>query len=91
MSDVIRVRVAVSGRVQGVWFRESCRRQATAHEVSGWVENCADGTVLAVFEGSSPAVANMIAWCREGPPQALVTDIEIIDESPEQLRGFRVR
>lgn len=86
----MRVRVVVSGRVHGVWFRESCRRQAQAHRVAGWVENQADGTVLAVFEGSSPAVAHMIAWCREGPTQALVTGVEITEELPEQLKEFRV-
>ena len=48
---VVRLRVVVSGRVQGVWFRESCRREATAAGVSGWVRNRADGSVLAVLEG----------------------------------------
>ncbi|MDQ3739003.1 MAG: acylphosphatase [Actinomycetota bacterium] len=86
----MRVRVIVSGRVQGVWFRESCRRQAQAHQVAGWVENRADGTVLAVFEGSSPAVAHMVAWCHEGPTQALVTGVEVTDEPLEQPQGFRV-
>lgn len=80
----------MSGRVQGVWFRESCRRQAQAHHVAGLVENRSDGTVLAVFEGSDPAVAHMIAWCREGPTRALVTGVEVTEEPPEQLQGFRV-
>lgn len=87
----MRVRVVVSGQVQGVWFRESCRRIAADHEVSGWVENRADGTVLAVFEGHEPAVAHMIAWCREGPPRATVAGVDVTEEPPEQLSGFRVR
>ena len=87
----MRVRVIVSGRVQGVWFRESCRRQAAAHRVAGWVENRQDGTVLAVFEGAASDVAHMVAWCREGPSHALVTGVEVTEEPPEQLRGFGVR
>jgi acylphosphatase len=81
----------VSGHVQGVWFRESCRREAEAREVAGWVANCADGTVEAVFEGREPAVAEVVAWCRIGPPRADVTAVDVSQEQPEGLVGFRVR
>jgi acylphosphatase len=81
----------VSGRVQGVWFRESCRREAEARGVAGWVANCADGTVVAVFEGREPDVAEVIAWCRIGPPRAEVTAVDVTQEHPEGLVGFRVR
>ena len=54
---MIRARVVVSGHVQGVWFRESCRREADARGVAGWARNRADGTVEAVFEGQESAVA----------------------------------
>ena len=77
--------------VQGVWFRESCRREAAARGVAGWVSNRADGRVEAVFEGSEPAVAEMVAWCRMGPPRAEVTGIDVSEELPEGLVGFRVR
>jgi acylphosphatase len=86
-----RVRVVVHGRVQGVWFRDSCRREALAREVAGWVGNRFDGTVEAVFEGDEPAVAEMVAWCRIGPPRADVTGVEVVEEAPEGLVGFRVR
>jgi acylphosphatase len=77
--------------VQGVWFRESCRREAVARGVAGWVANRIDGGVEAVFEGPEPAVGEMVAWCRMGPPRADVTDVEVSQEPPEGLVGFRVR
>jgi acylphosphatase len=81
----------VSGHVQGVWFRESCRREAEARGVAGWVANRADGTVEAVFEGREPAVAEVVAWCRIGPPRADVTAVDVTQEQTEGLVGFRVR
>jgi acylphosphatase len=87
----VRYRVIVHGLVQGVWFRESCRRQAAALDVSGWVRNRADGTVEAHFEGREPDVARAVAWCREGPPAAEVTGIDVEPEDPEGVAGFQVR
>jgi acylphosphatase len=81
----------VSGRVQGVWFRESCRREADERGVAGWVANCRDGSVEAVFEGGEPSVAAVVAWCRSGPPRAVVTGVDVTQEAPEGLVGFRVR
>ena len=66
----------VSGRVQGVWFRESCRREAVAAGVAGWVANRPDGRVEAVFEGDEGAVAGLVEWCRRGPPRARVDSVE---------------
>lgn len=75
----VRVHVAVHGLVQGVWFRESCRRTATDLGVAGWVRNRADGTVEAELEGPEAAVAQVVAWCREGPPRAEVTAIDVTE------------
>jgi acylphosphatase len=86
-----RARVVVHGRVQGVWFRDSCRREAQARGVDGWVRNRLDGTVEAVFEGPAAAVAQCVSWCRMGPPRADVSGIEVTDEPVEGLTGFRVR
>ncbi len=83
--------MVVSGHVQGVWFRESCRREAESRDVAGSVANRADGTVEAVFEGRESAVAEVVAWCRIGPPRADVTGVEVTPEPPEGLVGFRVR
>ena len=88
---VIRRRVVAHGRVQGVFFRDTCRRQAWAHRVSGWVTNREDGAVEAVFEGEPSAVQAMIDWARSGPGQAYVTKLEVIHEEPRGERGFSVR
>jgi len=87
----VRRRILVSGRVQGVWFRESCREQAAAHGVTGWVRNLADGRVEAVLEGTADAVRQMIAWCQDGPRRAEVRGVEVIDEPVVGEVGFRVR
>jgi acylphosphatase len=82
-------RVIVDGRVQGVFFRDTCRREAAACDVAGWVRNRSDGRVEAVFEGSPDAVEAMVAWCRQGPPSARVDALEIYDEPPTGASGFR--
>jgi acylphosphatase len=88
---VIRRRVVVTGRVQGVFFRDSVRRRATAHGVAGWVANRYDGAVEAVLEGDEDGVRAVIAFCRQGPSRADVDRVEVTDEEPEGLDGFDVR
>ena len=88
---LVRRRVVVTGRVQGVWFRESCRREADSLRVAGWVRNRSDGAVEAAFEGESAAVLAMVAWCKTGPPYAEVDHVDVADERPEGVVGFRVR
>jgi acylphosphatase len=88
---VVRYRVVVTGRVQGVWYRESCRREATAAGVAGWVRNNYDGTVEAVLEGEQSPVDRVVAWMRTGPRHAVVTGVDVRVESPEGERGFAVR
>jgi acylphosphatase len=88
---VIRRRVVVDGRVQGVWFRDGCRQAAVAAGVAGWVRNLADGSVEAVFEGREDEVMAMVDWCGVGPPRAVVTSIEVTDEAPAGEVGFRIR
>jgi acylphosphatase len=91
MSDVVRQRVVVSGHVQGVFFRDSTRREAGRHGVAGWVCNRGDGAVEAVFEGPRAAVDALVAFCRSGPRGASVADVTTRDEEPEGLRGFEIR
>jgi acylphosphatase len=91
MSGVIRVRVVITGIVQGVWFRDSCREQARASGVAGFVKNRHDGAVEAEFEGPPAAVARMVAWCREGPPRARVDDVQVVDLAPIGDVRFVVR
>ena len=72
MADPIRRRVVVHGRVQGVFFRDSCRREAQARGVAGWITNRPDGAVEAVFEGEPDAVGALVDFCRRGPRGAEV-------------------
>lgn len=84
-------RVVVHGRVQGVFFRDSARRQAEAEGVSGWAVNRPDGTVEAVFEGEDEAVARLVEFCRRGPRRAEVSRVEVEEQPPEGLSGFTIR
>lgn len=91
MDDVTRAHVRVFGRVQGVYFRESTRREAARLGLSGWVRNLPDGSVEAVFEGPNRDVAAAVEWARRGPSRALVTSLEQSAEQPEGLVAFEVR
>ena len=79
------------GEVQGVFFRDSCRKEAARRGVAGWVTNRLDGAVEAVFEGEPEAVGAMVELCRSGPGRARVERLEETSEEPEGLDGFRVR
>jgi acylphosphatase len=85
-----RVRVLVSGDVQGVGFRWYCREAAMGRGVDGSVRNLPDGRVEAVFEGDPPAVDAMIDWCRNGSRWARVDSIEVEEEAPRGEGGFRI-
>jgi acylphosphatase len=87
----VRRRVVVSGRVQGVFFRQSCAHEAAAVGVAGWVENRPDGRVEAVFEGPDEAVDRLVAWCGHGPRSARVDDVSVTEEEPSGTTGFDVR
>jgi acylphosphatase len=91
MSETVRCRVVVHGRVQGVFFRDSCRREAAARGVTGWIANRPDGAVEAVFEGDPDAVSALVDFCREGPGSAQVASVEEASEEPEGLSGFEIR
>ncbi|MDA1360059.1 acylphosphatase [Glycomyces luteolus] len=88
---MVRRRVIVEGRVQGVFFRAECRREAQSLGLAGWVRNRADGTVEAVFEGTAEQVEAIIAWAGHGPPTAVVEGVEVVAEEPEGLVGFTIR
>ena len=87
---MIRKRVVVHGRVQGVFFRDTARRMAESRGVAGWARNTPEGTVEVVFEGDEEAVESMVRWCHEGTRGADVERVETTDEEPEGLSGFRV-
>jgi acylphosphatase len=76
--------------VQGVFFRDSTRREAERRGVAGWVRNRSDGSVEAVFEGPPGAVAALVDFCRAGPGSSSVSELDVESEEPEGLSGFDV-
>ena len=87
---MVRRRVVVRGLVQGVFFRDSTRRLARRHGVTGWARNRPDGAVEAVFEGEPSAVEALVAFCRTGPPDARVDDVTVVDEPPQGDSSFAI-
>lgn len=85
-----RAHVYVSGGVQGVFFRDSARREARRLGVSGWISNLPDGRVEAVFEGDPDSVREMVRWCESGSPEAAVESVDASYEEPRGDSGFEV-
>ena len=86
-----RRRVLISGLVQDVWFRATTAKRAVSAGVHGWVRNLDDGRVEAVLEGSADAVNEVLEFCSRGPEMARVDRIEVVEESPENLKSFKIR
>jgi len=86
---MIARRLTIHGRVQGVGFRESMVAAARTAGVSGWVRNCADGSVEALVQGDPAAVDAILAWARRGPPLARVTAVDIDEAPASAVQGFR--
>lgn len=80
----IRVRLIIEGLVQGVWFRDSTRREAMGLGVTGWVKNRLDGGVEVLAEGPKEEVRRLAAWCHHGPSHARVTEVH---ETSEDWQG----
>lgn len=84
------VKIIVSGRVQGVFYRDSTRRMAQDLGISGTVRNLPDGSVMIEAEGEEPNVQALIDWCRMGPPGARVDDLQVSPVPPKGFSGFVV-
>ena len=95
-----RAHVTISGRVQGVFYRDSTRREATRAGLTGWVRNLPDDRVEALFEGDEAAVQRLVEWCHRGPPDARVEQVAVergeatgefdrftIERTPREGRG----
>ncbi|MFH1083259.1 MAG: acylphosphatase [Pseudomonadota bacterium] len=82
--DRTRVHLIIEGRVQGVWFRESTRREAVSRRLFGWVRNRPDGKVEALIEGPADQVKNLVSWCQKGPSAARVAAVH---EQQEKWQG----
>ncbi|NJL83493.1 MAG: acylphosphatase [Chloroflexaceae bacterium] len=85
------VQVAIAGRVQGVGFRASARRQAQRLGLVGWVKNLPDGRVMAVLAGEATAVEEMLQWCQVGPPNAAVSEVLVEETAVAGLKTFEIR
>ena len=86
-----RLHIRVTGRVQGVYFRASTCGEARRLGISGWVRNTSDGAVELEAQGAPDALAELVAWCHEGPPAARVQKVETreIALAPESPAGAR--
>ena len=81
----------VSGRVQGVYFRQATAEQAERLDLDGWVRNLADGRVEVLFEGEEAAVDELAGWLQQGPEAAEVTALELQEQALQGVAGFIVR
>lgn len=91
MAD-LRLEMVVSGRVQGVWFRASTRKEARRLGLRGWVRNLPDGRVEAVFEGEDERLRQMLDWCHAGPPGAQVCQVDARwGQATHSFQDFSVR
>lgn len=89
--DTIRAHLIIEGRVQGVFFRDSTRREAIELGLCGWVKNRFDGSVEVVAEGPKEKIETLIAWCHHGPPIARVTKVhEIREDYTGEFDSFKV-
>ena len=89
-SFMVRAHVYIFGKVQGVGYRLSTQSEAVKLGIKGWVRNVFDGSVEAVFEGEQKAVDQMIQWCHQGPPAAVVKNVQVEYETPEGFSQFQV-
>lgn len=89
-APILTLRARVSGRVQGVWFRNWTRDKALRRGISGWVRNEADGSVTALLSGPEPAVREMVAALRDGPPLAQVARVDTAPAEPPRGGGFEI-
>ena len=86
-----RVRIFVTGKVQGVFFRQTLKVEAKKNELFGWVKNLKDGRVEAVLEGSDEKICRILEWARSGPAGARVEDVEICNEEfTDEFSSFDV-
>lgn len=91
MDNLKRCHIFVSGRVQRVGYRFAVLQAATKSRISGWVQNLPDGRVEAVFEGNSADIEQMLLYCRQVQPPAVVEDIVVEYQQLEGIQGFEIR
>ena len=91
MQKEVRAHTIITGRVQGVFFRLETQNAARSRGVTGWVRNKMDGSVEAVFEGEEADVTATLRWCRQGPPHARVSNVEVTWQTyADEFKDFGV-
>ncbi len=84
--------IVIEGRVQGVFFRSSTRSESCKLGLTGWVINCPDGRVEAVFEGNINKIEQIIEWCKKGPPGAVVENVETVwEQATGEYESFSIK
>jgi acylphosphatase len=86
-----RWKLLVTGKVQGVFYRNSAKQKADELGLSGWVRNEADGAVYIEVEGEGSVLEQFVVWCRRGPSRAVVDHVTIEHALPEHNSGFEIR
>lgn len=80
MTEYSRVHIFVSGKVQGVYYRQNTAQKAQELGIRGWIRNLSDGRVESVMEGDKVNIGKILDWCKQGPADANVSGIQVIDE-----------
>lgn len=88
---MVRYRIKVKGKVQGVFYRSTAQAKAKELGLSGWVKNEEDGSVLIEAEGEEQKILKLIDWCKEGPRAAIVNDVEYEQVDPKGVNGFEIK
>ena len=88
---MMRYRINVKGKVQGVFYRASTQAKAKELGLNGWVANKEDGSVLIEAEGEEQKLDKLLEWCRQGPGAAIVNEVDFEEIEPTALSGFEIR
>lgn len=84
------VHLVIKGKVQDVFYRASSQIKAKSLGITGWVKNTDEGHVELLGSGSTEDIEALITWCKQGPPQAIVTDVIITSKDEVEFRGFEI-
>jgi acylphosphatase len=82
--------IIVSGKVQGVYYRQSAKQKAVELGLTGFVKNMPDGSVMLIATGSKEQLEILVDWCRKGPPAARVADVKVMEEETHHYDGFTI-
>ena len=87
---ILHYNITVKGKVQGVFYRASTRREAVKRGIKGWVKNLPDGNVYIEAEGTADQLDALLAWCRRGPDHAKVTQVDFEVTQPNGYTDFKI-